>query len=98
MAAALTGALGGMLQAFPDMHVPNDYPLQFGEGDWTTVMGRVSGTFSGAMGKPDGTSIPGTGKSFDVYMTTIARWEGGQMVEEWVFWDSALLAHQIGLG
>jgi len=95
---ALAGALAGMLQAFPDMHVHNDYPLQFGDGDWTTVMGKVTGTFSGKMGKPDGTSIPGTGKSFDVYMTTIARWEDGQMVEEWVFWDSALLAQQIGLG
>jgi hypothetical protein len=36
-----------MLQAFPDMHVRNDYPLQFGEGDWTTVMGKVSGDVHG---------------------------------------------------
>jgi len=96
--AALAAALSGMLGAFPDMHVHNDYPLQFGEGDWTTVMGKVSGTFSGKMVLPNGTSIPGTGKSFEVYLTTIARWKSGQMVEEWVFWDSALLAQQIGLG
>lgn len=95
--AALAGALAGMLQAFPDMHVHNDYPLQFGEGDWTTVMGRVSGTFAGKIGRPDGTLIPGTGKAFEVNITTIARWEAGRMVEEWVFWDSALLAQQIGL-
>lgn len=41
--------------------------------------------------------IPGTGKSFEVDLTTTARWEGEQMVEEWVFWDSALMAQQIGL-
>ena len=49
--AALTAMLKGMLQAFPNMHVSNDYPLQFGEGDWTTAMARVSGTFSGKMGE-----------------------------------------------
>jgi hypothetical protein len=41
--------------------------------------------------------IPGTGKSFEVDLATTARWEAGLMVEERVFWDSALLAQQIGL-
>lgn len=76
--AALADALAGMLEAFPNMHVDNDYPLQFGEGDWTTVMGKVSGSFSGKISKPDGTSIPGTGKAFDLYMTTIAAVSGFQ--------------------
>jgi len=87
-----------MLRAFPDMHVHNDpYAVQFGAGDWTTVIGRVTGTFSGELGLPDGTMIPGTGKSFEVDLTTTARWEGELMVEEWVSWDSALMAQQIGL-
>jgi hypothetical protein len=95
---ALGTALEAMLRAFPDMHVHNDpYPVQFGAGDWTTVIGRVTGTFSGEMVLPDGTVIPGTGKSFEVDLTTTARWEGETMVEEWVFWDSALMAQQIGL-
>jgi len=95
---ALGAALDAMARAFPDMHVHNDpYPIQFGAGDWTTVIGRVTGTFSGELVLPDGTVIPGTGKSFEVDLATTARWEGELMVEEWVFWDSALMAQQIGL-
>jgi hypothetical protein len=95
---ALGAALDTMVRAFPDMHVHNDpYPVQFGAGDWTTVIGRVTGTFSGEMVLPDRTVIPGTGKCFEVDLTTIARWEGDLMVEEWVSWDSALMAQQIGL-
>jgi NAD(P)-dependent dehydrogenase (short-subunit alcohol dehydrogenase family) len=58
----------------------------------TTVIGRVTGTFSGELILPDGTVIPGTGKSFEVDLTTTARWEGEQMVEERVFWARASLA------
>lgn len=95
---ALGTALEWMRRAFPDMRVHNDpYPVQFGAGDQTTVIGKVSGTFSGEMVLPDGTVIPGTGKSFEVDLATTARWEGELMVEEWVFWDSALMAQQIGL-
>lgn len=93
----LSGMLNGMLGAFPDMRIGNDYPLQFGDGDWTTAMARVTGTFSGRIAKPDGNDIPGTGKPFDVWMVTNARWEDDKLVEEWVFWDTMLLAEQIGL-
>jgi len=96
---ALGAALAAMVRAFPDMHVHNDpYPVQFGAGDWTTVIGKVTGTFSGELALPDGTVVPGTGKSFEVDLATTARWEGDLMVEEWVFWDSALMAQQVGLG
>jgi len=95
---ALGAALDTMLRAFPDMHVHNDpYVIEFGAGDWTTVIGRVTGTFSGEMLLPDGTVIPGTGKSFEVDLATTARWADELMVEEWVSWDSALMAQQIGL-
>jgi hypothetical protein len=95
---ALRAALDGMLRAFPDMHVHNDpYPVQFGADDQTTVIGKVTGTFSGELVLPDGTVIPGTGKSFELDLATTARWEGERMAEEWVFWDSALMAQQIGL-
>ncbi len=46
---------------------------------------------------PDGNVIPGTGKAFDLAFTTTAKWEDDQLVEEYVFWDSALIAQQIGL-
>lgn len=95
---AHTAAMEGMFRAFPDVHVYNDpYPIQFGQGDWMTVVTKATGTFSGELALPDGTVIPGTGKSFEVNFSTTARWEGDLLVEEYVFWDSALMNQQIGL-
>jgi hypothetical protein len=95
---AHAAAMDAMFRAFPNVHVDNDpYPLQFGQGDWMTVVTEATGTFTGEMPLPDGTVIPGTGKSFALNFCTTARWEGDQLVEEYVFWDSALMAQQIGL-
>lgn len=91
-------AMAGMFHAFPDVHVDNDpYPVQFGSGDWITVITRARGTFTGEMILADGTVIAPTGKAFDLSFATTARWEGDRLVEEFVFWDSALQAQQIGL-
>ena len=46
---------------------------------------------------PDGNSISPTGKAFDLNFSTTARWEGDLLIEEYVFWDTALQAQQIGL-
>lgn len=87
-----------MIRVFPDVHVQNGpYPVQFGSGDWITVITRATGTFAGEMVLPDGTVIAPTGKGFDVDFGTTAKWDGDLMVEEYVFWDSALQAQQIGL-
>jgi hypothetical protein len=95
---AHAAAMDAMFRAFPDVHVENDpYPLQFGQGDWMTVVTKATGTFSGEMALPDGTVIPGTGKSFELTFSTTARWEDDRLVEEYVFWHSALMAQQIGL-
>jgi len=91
-------AMQGMMRSFPDVHVHNDpYPIQFGQGDWTTVVTRTTGTFTGEMTGPDGKRVPPTGKAFDLLFTTVARWKGEKLAEEWVFWDSALMQRQIGL-
>jgi hypothetical protein len=45
----------------------------------------------------DGAVIAPTGKAFDLDFTTTARWEGNLLIEEYVSWDSALQAQQIGL-
>ncbi len=95
---AHAAAMDGMFRAFPDVHIYNDpYPIQFGEGDWMTVVTKATGTFNGELVLPDGTVIPGTGKSFELNFSTTARWDGDLLVEEYVFWDSALMAQQIGL-
>lgn len=87
-----------MLRIFPDVHVHNSpYPVQFGNGDWITVITRTTGTFSGEMVLPDGTVIPPTGKAFDVEFGQTTKWDGDQLIAISAFWDAALQARQIGL-
>lgn len=93
--AAMIESMFGM---FADVHVHNDpYPIQFGSGDWISVISRTTGTFTGEMTLPDGAVVAGTGKAFDLDFATTARWDGDLLVEEYVFWDSALQAQQLGL-
>ncbi len=96
--AAHAATMEQMFHIFPDVHVYNDpYPIQFGSGDWITVITRVTGTFTGEMTLPDGNVMAPTGKAFDNDFTTTAKWDGDLLIEEYVFWDSALQAQQIGL-
>jgi ketosteroid isomerase-like protein len=91
-------AMKAMFGTFPDCHVDNDpYPIQFGSGDWTTVITRTKGTFTGKMVLPGGKVIAPTGKAFELDFTTTAKWDGDLLIEEFVFWDSALQAQQIGV-
>jgi hypothetical protein len=87
-----------MFRIFPDVHVYNDpYPIQFGSGDWITVITRTTGTFTGEMILPDGKVIAPTGKAFDLDFTTTAKWDGDLLIEEFALWDSARQAQQIGI-
>ena len=95
--AAHATAMAQMLRIFPDMHVHLPYPIQFGGGDWITVITRATGTFTGEMTLPDGTVIPPTGKAFDVELGQTSRWEGDQLIVISAFWDSAAQARQLGL-
>ena len=91
-------AMQKMLAVFPDIHVHNDpYPIQFGSGDWISVVTRATGTFTGEMTLPDGTVIPPTGKAFDVEFGQTTRWAGDQLTVISAFWDAALQRQQIGL-
>jgi ketosteroid isomerase-like protein len=96
--AAHAQAMQAFFAMFPDVHVHNDpYPVQFGSGNWITVVTRTTGTFTGGLVLPDGHIVPPTGKSFDVEFGQTVRWVGEQVVEIAAFWDSALQARQIGL-
>ena len=97
-ADAHRAAMETMIRAFPDVRVENDpYPVHFGQGDWLTVITEATGTFAGDLVTPDGSVIPPTGKPFALDFSTTARWEGELLIEEYVFWDTALQARQIGL-
>ncbi len=95
---AHAAAIGGLFRAFPDIQIHNDpYPIQFSDGDWMTVVTRATGTFSGELALPDGKTIPGTGKSFDVTYSKTAKWNGELLAEEYVSWDATILNQQIGI-
>jgi SnoaL-like polyketide cyclase len=87
-----------MFRIFPDVHVHNDpYPIQFGSGDWITVITHVTGTFTGEMILPDGNVIAPTGKAFDVEFVQTVKWDGDRLIQISASWDAALQARQIGL-
>jgi hypothetical protein len=95
---AHAAAMQQFLRIFPDMHVYSDpYPIQFGSGDWITVVTNATGTFTGEMTLPDGTVIPPTGKAFDVEFGQTTKWDGDQLIVISAFWDAALQRQQIGL-
>ncbi len=73
------------------------HPIRFGRDEWTCVTGVMTGTFSRPMPVSDGMTIPPTGKSFKINMTTIGHWKGDIMDHEWLFWDNQSFKTQIGL-
>jgi len=95
---AHAAAMQQLLRIFPDIHVYSDpYPIQFGSGDWITVITNATGTFTGEMTLPDGTVIPPTGKAFDVEFGQTTKWDGDQLIVISAFYDAALQRRQIGL-
>lgn len=75
----------------------SEHPIRICSGDYTTVTGVMTGTFSQPMPTPDGRSIQPTGKAFRFTMVTIGHWKGATMDHEWLFWDNHEFMRQIGL-
>ena len=94
---AHAAAMQQMLRIFPDIHVHTPYPIQFGDGDWITVVTRATGTFKGEMALPNGKVIAPTGKAFDMEFGQTTKWEGDRLIIIAAFYDAALQAKQIGL-
>ncbi|MDF0677023.1 MAG: ester cyclase [Nitrospira sp.] len=83
--------------AFAPDHKIVDHPIRIASGNWTAVMGTMTGTFTQPMPIGGGKMIPPTGKAFKLNMVTIGRWEGATMAEEWLFWDNQAFMKQLGL-
>ena len=94
---AHAAAMQQMLRIFPDMHVYTPYPIQFGNGDWITVVTRATGTFTGEMVLPNGKVIAPTGKAFDMEFGQTTKWDDDRLIIISAFYDAALQAKQIGL-
>ena len=80
----------GWRSAFPDLNVSVD--LIVAEGDFVAVRWTARGTNTGA-----GNGIPATGKKVQVSGTTIFRFAGGKIAEEWTSGDALGLLKQLGL-
>jgi hypothetical protein len=74
------------------------HPVKIGSGEWTSVIGVMTGTFTKPMPIGDGKFIQPTGKKFSINMCTVGHWKNGVMIEEWLFWDNATYMKQIGIG
>ena len=90
-------AMQELVRMFPDIRVHTPYPIQFGSGDWITVVTNATGTFTGEMTLPDGNVVAPTGKAFDVEFAQTSKWEGDELIVISAFWDAALQAKQLGL-
>ena len=77
---AHSAAMQQFLRSFPDMHVNTPYPIQFGSGDWITVVTNATGTFTGEMTLPDGNVIAPTGKAFDLEFGQTTKWDGDRLI------------------
>ena len=93
---AHAAAMQQLVRMFPDIRVHTPYPIQFGSGDWITVVTNVTGTFTVEMTVPDGTVIPPTGKAFDLEFAQTSKWDGDRLIVISAFWDAVLQAQQLG--
>ena len=85
-----------LFETFPDYKI-NEHLLKFGSGEWTAGLSSASGTFIEPMKLRDGTVIEPTGKSFVLKAITLARWEDGRILEEYIYWDNNHLFEQLGI-
>ena len=94
---AHSAAMQQFLRTFPDMHVNTPYPIQFGSGDWITVVTNATGTFTGELTLPEGKVIAPTGKAFDLEFGQTTKWDGDRLIVIAAFFDAALQQQQLGL-
>ncbi len=88
--------LKAMFVYAPDTRI-QEHPVRVAEGQWTSVIGVMEGTFTQPMPIGEGKSIPPTGKAFKLTMCTVGHWKNGTMDEEYLFWDNQTYMKQIGL-
>jgi predicted ester cyclase len=62
------------------------------EGDFGAWRSRGTGTMTGAMG-----DFPPTGKTMDLAIIGMHRFEGDRIAETWTSWDNLAVLRQLGL-
>lgn len=75
----------------------HDYRIIFAEGDWTVAVAKVTGLQNGPLPNLDGTLLPPSGKQINMDLMTMARWNNGWMMEEYLWSDTPLMYRQLGV-
>jgi hypothetical protein len=88
--------LKAMFVYSPDTNI-KVHPVKIGSGEWTSVIGVMTGTFTKPMPIGNGKFIQPTGKKFSINMCTVGHWKNGVMIEEWLFWDNLTYMKQLGI-
>lgn len=88
--------LKAMFVYAPDTRI-QEHPVKVAQGEWTSVIGVMAGTFSRPMPIGDGKTIAPTGKAFKLIMCTVGHWKNDVMDAEYLFWDNQTFMKQIGL-
>ncbi|MGD1834147.1 MAG: ester cyclase [Nitrososphaeraceae archaeon] len=86
-----------IFDTYPDIKI-TEHPIKFGSGNWTAGISTVNGTWTEPMILEDGTILEPTGKSFEIKMATIAKWNNEKIEEEYLFWDNVEWNKQVGIG
>ncbi|HXV72832.1 MAG TPA: ester cyclase [Acidimicrobiia bacterium] len=82
--------ISGLRTAFPDLTATVDE--QIAEGDKVVSVVTMTGTHKG-----DFMGMPATGRSFTIPGVSIWEVRGGQLISEWVNWDSMAMMQQLGV-
>ncbi|KAH7254365.1 uncharacterized protein BKA55DRAFT_510361 [Fusarium redolens] len=83
--------------SFSDVVTHNrNYIVLFGERDWTVALTRASGVNDGPIDGLDGELSAPTFRTINPTIMTIARWSGGQMMEEYLWQDPIIWYRQLG--
>jgi len=88
--------LKAMFVYAPDTRI-QEHPVKIANGEWTSVIGVMQGTFTKPMPVGDGKTLAPTGKAFKLVMCTVGHWKNGVMDEEYLFWDNLTYLKQIGI-
>ena len=82
------------LTAFPDLHFEVSHAIA--QGDYVVLHWTATGTHSGPLVTPTGSSLPATNRTARVSGCTINEIKNGQIARAWVYWDTAGLLSQLG--
>lgn len=93
---AATDYFRGMFAGFPDLSINVWSKVTVGElvvDEWT-----LTGTNTGPVQLPDGSSVPSTGRTVTLRGCDVAAVENGEVTSHRMYFDQADLHAQLGLG